>query len=81
MTMRRKERKQCLRKEKGLCSSKTLRIKKEKETFARVARLKKRKQQEPTEKPQPKLGRNDPCNCGSGKKFKKCCLYKEETNV
>lgn len=22
---------------------------------------------------QPKLGRNDPCHCGSGKKFKKCC--------
>jgi len=22
---------------------------------------------------QPKLGRNDPCSCGSGKKFKKCC--------
>jgi SEC-C motif-containing protein len=22
----------------------------------------------------PKLGRNDPCVCGSGKKFKKCCL-------
>jgi hypothetical protein len=21
---------------------------------------------------QPKLGRNDPCHCGSGKKFKKC---------
>lgn len=21
-----------------------------------------------------KLGRNDPCFCGSGKKFKKCCL-------
>ncbi|MBC7983103.1 MAG: SEC-C domain-containing protein [Candidatus Obscuribacterales bacterium] len=20
----------------------------------------------------PKLGRNDPCSCGSGKKFKKC---------
>ncbi|NMT18189.1 hypothetical protein HKA99_27985, partial [Vibrio parahaemolyticus] len=20
-----------------------------------------------------KLGRNDPCICGSGKKFKKCC--------
>lgn len=20
----------------------------------------------------PKLGRNDPCHCGSGKKFKKC---------
>jgi hypothetical protein len=23
--------------------------------------------------PQPKLGRNDPCPCGSGKKYKKCC--------
>lgn len=23
---------------------------------------------------QPKVGRNDPCPCGSGKKFKKCCL-------
>ena len=21
----------------------------------------------------PKVGRNDPCSCGSGKKFKKCC--------
>ncbi len=21
----------------------------------------------------PKLGRNDPCSCGSEKKFKKCC--------
>ncbi|MEI7639143.1 MAG: YchJ family protein [Syntrophus sp. (in: bacteria)] len=21
----------------------------------------------------PKIGRNDPCNCGSGKKYKKCC--------
>jgi len=20
-----------------------------------------------------KIGRNDPCNCGSNKKFKKCC--------
>ncbi len=22
----------------------------------------------------PKVGRNDPCSCGSGKKHKKCCL-------
>jgi len=22
---------------------------------------------------QPKVGRNEPCPCGSGKKFKKCC--------
>ena len=24
----------------------------------------------------PKIGRNDPCPCGSGKKYKKCCLGK-----
>lgn len=26
-----------------------------------------------------KIGRNDPCPCGSGKKFKKCCLGKVES--
>jgi tetratricopeptide (TPR) repeat protein len=25
-----------------------------------------------------KLGRNDPCHCGSGNKYKKCCLSKDE---
>ncbi|MEZ4525867.1 MAG: SEC-C metal-binding domain-containing protein [Desulfobacterales bacterium] len=25
-----------------------------------------------------KIGRNDPCPCGSGKKYKKCCLMKEK---
>ena len=25
-----------------------------------------------------KIGRNDPCVCGSGKKYKKCCLAREE---
>ena len=25
-----------------------------------------------------KIKRNDPCHCGSGKKYKKCCLRKEE---
>lgn len=25
----------------------------------------------------PKVGRNDPCFCGSGKKYKKCCLGKD----
>ena len=24
-----------------------------------------------------KIGRNDPCPCESGKKYKKCCLNKE----
>jgi len=28
-----------------------------------------------------KVGRNDPCPCGSGKKYKKCCLPKEEAKV
>jgi predicted nucleic acid-binding OB-fold protein len=27
-----------------------------------------------------KVGRNDPCPCGSGKKYKKCCLNKVESN-
>ncbi|HUE81592.1 MAG TPA: SEC-C metal-binding domain-containing protein [Pyrinomonadaceae bacterium] len=26
-----------------------------------------------------KLGRNDPCHCGSGKKYKRCCLAKDRT--
>ncbi len=29
---------------------------------------------EPDRRPAPKLGRNDPCFCGSGKKYKQCCL-------
>lgn len=28
---------------------------------------------QPVKRLEPKLGRNDPCSCGSGKKFKKCC--------
>jgi hypothetical protein len=24
------------------------------------------------------VGRNDPCPCGSGKKYKQCCLIKDE---
>ena len=26
-----------------------------------------------------KIGRNDPCPCGSGKKYKNCCMLKEES--
>lgn len=26
----------------------------------------------------PRIGRNDPCPCGSGKKFKSCCLRKQQ---
>jgi preprotein translocase subunit SecA len=28
---------------------------------------------QPVKRKEPKLGRNDPCHCGSGKKFKQCC--------
>ena len=29
--------------------------------------------QQPVRRGEPKVGRNDPCPCGSGKKYKKCC--------
>lgn len=29
--------------------------------------------QEPIRRESPKIGRNEPCPCGSGKKYKKCC--------
>ena len=25
-----------------------------------------------------KIGRNDPCPCGSGKKYKNCCMLKDQ---
>lgn len=28
-----------------------------------------------------KIGRNDPCPCGSGKKYKKCCLLKQQARL
>ena len=34
----------------------------------------KRHEEEP---PKDKIGRNDPCPCGSGKKFEKCCIRKQ----
>ena len=32
--------------------------------------------EQPYVRKRPKVGRNDPCPCGSGKKFKKCCMGK-----
>ena len=29
----------------------------------------------PVRRAHPRVGRNDPCPCGSGKKFKRCCLH------
>ena len=34
--------------------------------------------QEPVRRERPKVGRNDPCPCGSGKKYKKCHGKDEE---
>lgn len=35
----------------------------------------------PVHNPFRNVGRNDPCPCGSGKKFKKCCLGKEPPQI
>ena len=32
--------------------------------------------QRPLTRSEPKIGRNDPCPCGNGRKFKKCCGLK-----
>jgi uncharacterized protein len=32
-------------------------------------------QSSPIQRTSPRVGRNDPCPCGSGKKYKKCCLH------
>ena len=38
--------------------------------------------QEPLPPPaQQKTGRNDPCPCGSGKKFKKCCMRRQKSDL
>ncbi len=34
--------------------------------------------EEPFRREAPKVGRNDPCPCGSGKKYKKCCMGKAD---
>jgi preprotein translocase subunit SecA len=31
----------------------------------------------PIKRAEPKVGRNEPCPCGSGKKYKKCCLLRQ----
>jgi preprotein translocase subunit SecA len=36
----------------------------------------KSQKQEPIRNRGQRIGRNDPCHCGSGKKFKNCCMRK-----
>lgn len=54
----------------------------EKEQLAsenRIIELEKElKKSEQAKRKKTKVGRNDPCPCGSGKKYKKCCLQKED---
>jgi hypothetical protein len=38
-------------------------------------------QQVPAANPFKGVGRNDPCPCGSDKKFKRCCLERQATNM
>jgi hypothetical protein len=44
--------------------------------IAKLSRKNKSKGPKSVSKAGPKVGRNDPCPCGSGKKYKKCCLNK-----
>lgn len=30
----------------------------------------------PTQRSKGRVGRNDPCPCGSAKKFKRCCIWR-----
>ena len=38
-----------------------------------LKRLYKEQRESRTVRKEKKVGRNDPCPCGSGKKYKKCC--------
>jgi preprotein translocase subunit SecA len=38
-----------------------------------MAEASQRGKRKPFKREQAKVGRNDPCPCGSGKKYKKCC--------
>jgi preprotein translocase subunit SecA len=44
------------------------------------AKPKEEEKAKPVRRVTPKVGRNDPCPCGSGKKYKKCCGMNEETD-
>ena len=46
-----------------------------------TANLYKSAQPQPYRRPEPKIGRNEPCPCGSGKKYKRCCLGKPQATA
>ena len=45
--------------------------------FSEIMIREAKKEEEIDVVPVEKVGRNDPCPCGSGKKYKKCCMLKE----
>ena len=48
------------------------------EKYDPSARPQERKIQKTVVNTERKIGRNDPCPCGSGKKYKNCCMLKNE---
>src|SRR4051794_11161563 len=48
----------------------------ERQQQAAIAGSEAEKKLEPIRNMAPKVGRNDPCPCGSGKKYKQCCMRK-----
>lgn len=46
------------------------------ELKGQLARLRQQEYEEAEPRPKEKVGRNDPCPCGSGRKFKQCCMKK-----
>jgi preprotein translocase subunit SecA len=46
----------------------------EKQQQAAIAGTEAEKKLEPIRNMEPRVGRNDPCPCGSGKKYKQCCM-------
>ena len=48
----------------------------ERQQQAAIAGTEADKKLEPIRNREPKVGRNDPCPCGSGKKYKNCCMRK-----
>ena len=47
---------------------------------ATIKRLMDYQNRKPSVREYKKIGRNDPCPCGSGKKFKNCCMNKKDWN-
>jgi preprotein translocase subunit SecA len=53
----------------------------ERQQQAAIAGTEAEKKLEPIRNLGPKVGRNDPCPCGSGKKYKQCCMRKHGARV